>query len=74
MRPPPSQWRRGSLPEVRADAERAREREAKASEELDIAASRAAGNPVADELRKDGVISAAERQDALIFNRRKLRG
>ncbi|WHO77093.1 hypothetical protein QMO80_006302 (plasmid) [Rhizobium sp. BT03] len=55
-----------SLSEARADAERAREREAKASEALDIAASRAAGNPVVDALRKSGVISAAELQDALI--------
>ncbi|ANL37174.1 hypothetical protein PYR71_29240 [Rhizobium sp. MC63] len=55
-----------SLSEARADAESAREREAKASEALDIAASRAAGNPVVDALRKSDVISAAELQDALM--------
>ncbi|OWO91573.1 hypothetical protein B5E41_26645 [Rhizobium esperanzae] len=55
-----------SLSEARADAENAREREAKASEALDIAASRAAGNPIVDELRKSGVISAAKLQDALM--------
>ncbi len=32
----------------------------------DIAASRAAGNPVVDVLRKSGVIAAAELQDALM--------
>jgi hypothetical protein len=55
-----------SLSEARADAESARERETKASEALDIAASRAAGNPVVDVLRKSGVIAAAELQDALM--------
>ncbi|MBP2444054.1 hypothetical protein [Rhizobium leguminosarum] len=55
-----------SLSEARADVERAREGETKASEALDIAANRAAGNPVVDALRKDGVLSAAELQDALM--------
>ncbi|AJC82170.1 hypothetical protein [Rhizobium etli] len=55
-----------SLSEARADAESAQEREAKASEALDIAARRAAGNPVGDALRKSGVIAAAELQDALM--------
>ncbi|OWV77792.1 hypothetical protein ATY78_14375 [Rhizobium sp. R635] len=55
-----------SLSEARADAERAREEEARASTELDIAASRAAGNPVIDELRKNGIIPAARLQDAVM--------
>ncbi|RUM07862.1 hypothetical protein [Rhizobium chutanense] len=54
-----------SLSEARADAERASEEEMKAFELHEIAASRAAGNPVADELCKDGIVSGAELQDAL---------
>ncbi|MDC7745662.1 hypothetical protein [Rhizobium binxianense] len=55
-----------SLAEARADAERASEEEMKASELHEIAASRAAGNPVADALRKDGIVSGAQLQDALM--------
>ncbi|ARM92638.1 hypothetical protein RHEC894_PE00615 (plasmid) [Rhizobium sp. CIAT894] len=55
-----------SLSEARADAERAREEEAAASKAHEIAASRAAGNPVAKELRKDGIVSGAQLQDALM--------
>lgn len=55
-----------NLSEARADAERAREEEARASTALDIAANRAAGNPVIDALRKDGIVSAARLQDAVM--------
>ncbi|MGY5810012.1 hypothetical protein ACXHXG_20145 [Rhizobium sp. LEGMi198b] len=55
-----------SLSKARGDAERAREEELRASEAHDIAASRAAGNPIIDELRKDGFVSAAELHNALM--------
>ncbi|MBB4235759.1 hypothetical protein [Rhizobium esperanzae] len=54
------------LSEARADAERASEEEARATAARDIAANRAAGDPIIEELCKDGIILASRLQDAVM--------